>query len=201
MTSKSDITTSPFDERVYTTMYEILTDLRGYTVDSYTLETISKCGGEFTATNGGDEADGDGEAIHVFFNESDNKVGVHWVRECIKKLKEMGADGILVVKDDLTSSAKTDIAAERDLSIEYFRSEELLVNKTKHVLVPRHRVLSQQEKASVLKMCGEKSFANFPCISIDDPIAKYFRPSRGDVFEITRKTETATDVKVYRRVV
>ena len=37
------------------------------------------------------------------------------------------------------------------LSIDYFMEDELLINITKHELVPEHILLTEEEKAEVLK--------------------------------------------------
>jgi len=66
---------------------------------------------------------------------------------------------ILVVQQGMTSFAKQAIveicAKERmlgnpDLALECFQESELLVNITKHVLVPQHQVLTKEVRAAAL---------------------------------------------------
>lgn len=44
----------------------------------------------------------------------------------------------------------SDVGIAADYSIETFAEAELLVNITKHQLVPQHRVMSKDEKAALL---------------------------------------------------
>ena len=61
---------------------------------------------------------------------------------------------ILVVQQGMTSFAKQAIAnvcaKETDLRLECFQESELLVNITKHVLVPQHKVLTNEVRAAAL---------------------------------------------------
>ena len=61
---------------------------------------------------------------------------------------------ILVVQQGMTSFAKQAIAnvcaKETDLRLECFQESELLVNITKHVLVPQHKVLTKEVRAAAL---------------------------------------------------
>ena len=59
-----------------------------------------------------------------------------------------------------------------------FMQEELLVNITQHELVPKHAVLSNSEKAELLKRYRAKD-SQLPKIQCEDPIARYFGVRRG----------------------
>ena len=78
--------------------------------------------------------------------------------------------------------------------------EELLVNITHHQLVPQHMVLSNLEKAELLKRYRAKE-SQLPKIQCEDPVAKYFGVQRGQVMKIIRPSETAGRYVTYRLAV
>ena len=60
---------------------------------------------------------------------------------------------ILVVQAAMTAFAKqaiVEICASEGLALECFQESELLVNITKHVLVPQHKVLTNEVRAAAL---------------------------------------------------
>lgn len=61
--------------------------------------------------------------------------------------------GILVVQQAMTAFAKqaiVEICASEGKSLECFQEAELLVNITKHVLVPQHQMLTKEVRAAAL---------------------------------------------------
>jgi len=69
----------------------------------------------------------------------------------------------------------------------------------KHELVPKHRILTEEEKENLLKKYGVK-LSQLPRISPKDPAAKAIGAKPNDVIEITRKSPTAGETKYYRVV-
>lgn len=60
--------------------------------------------------------------------------------------------GICIYQSSMTSSANKVIQSLPSRhTLESFQENELLVNITHHVLVPRHEVLTSEEKAALLK--------------------------------------------------
>ncbi|KAL7627594.1 DNA-directed RNA polymerases II 24 kDa polypeptide (RNA polymerase II subunit 5) [Parahypoxylon ruwenzoriense] len=106
--------------------------------------------------------------------------------------------GILVSHVAVSASAKKEIAKFAQwTSIEWFLEEDMLINITHHELVPRHVVLSREEKTALLKRYRLKE-TQLPRILQKDPVAKYFGMKRGQVVKIIRKSETAGRYASYR---
>ena len=143
------------------------------------------------------EADVDNQ-IFVFFPD-DPKVGVKPIRNYINMMKDESVTrAILVVQEGITPFAKQALAemAPR-YNIEHFREEELLVDITEHVLVPKHEVLTKEEKEELLRRYKLKD-TQLPRVQQTDPVAKYYGLNRGEVFKIIRESETAGRYVTYR---
>ncbi|RLF12464.1 MAG: DNA-directed RNA polymerase subunit H [Thermoprotei archaeon] len=69
-----------------------------------------------------------------------------------------------------------------------------------HELVPKHEVLSAEEKRKVLKELGIRA-EMLPWIRSSDPIARIIGAKPGDVVKITRHSKTAGVFVAYRFVV
>lgn len=136
--------------------------------------------------------------VLVFFPEA-SKVGVKEIKEASERMREEAVQrAILVVAQNLTPFARSVVAdMQGKQAMEVFTEAELLVNITRHVLVPPHRVLSQDEKETLLKRYKVKE-AQLPRIQLSDPVARYYGLQRGEVVRIVRSSETAGRYVTYR---
>jgi len=139
--------------------------------------------------------------IFVFFPKISTKVGVFTIRQYIKEMQENEVkQAIVVVKDAITAFAKQVFIEAKPLVIECFKENELLVDKLMHVLVPKHELLEEDEKRELLKIYKLKE-GQLPKMLTSDPIAKYFGAKKGQVFKITRPSESSGDYIYYRIVI
>ncbi|MEM5829155.1 MAG: DNA-directed RNA polymerase subunit H [Candidatus Aenigmatarchaeota archaeon] len=74
------------------------------------------------------------------------------------------------------------------------------IDVEKHTLVPKHIILSEEEKVEVLKKY-RASLRQFPKILITDPAIADKNPKVGDIVKIIRKSPTAGETVYYRVVV
>ena len=67
--------------------------------------------------------------------------------------------------------------------VEVFVEQDLLVNITKHELVPKHVLLSAEEKEQLLQRYRLKQ-TQLPRIQSTDPVAKYLGLRRGWAYKL-----------------
>ena len=144
--------------------------------------------------------DDENDKIFVFFPKISAKVGVFTIRQYIKEMQDNEVEqAIVVVKDAITAFAKQVFIDAKPLIIECFKENELLVDKLEHVLVPKHELIEETEKKELLKIYKLKD-SQLPKILSSDPIARYFGAKKGQVFKITRPSESS-GCYIYYRIV
>lgn len=105
---------------------------------------------------------------------------------------------ILVVREKPTQNNLKFINTTK-LPIQIFELRELQFNISKHSLVPRHSLITDQaEIDAVIKDNNLKSKHQLPIILKSDPMAKYLNLKTGDIIKITRVSPTAGEYVVYR---
>ncbi|KAL9128322.1 MAG: hypothetical protein Q9217_002977 [Psora testacea] len=105
--------------------------------------------------------------------------------------------GILITQASITAAALKIVPVVLPSIIETFQEQDLLVNITHHELVPKHVLLSAEEKKKLLERYRLKE-SQLPRIQTGDPVARYLGLRRGQVVKIIRKSETAGRYASYR---
>ena len=129
----------------------------------------------------------------------DTSVGIKQMRNFAQHLSANNFHtGILITNVNITSAALKIIpAVASETRIECFVEQDLLVNITHHELVPRHVLLSKEERTALLQRYRLKD-TQLPRIQVGDPVARYLGLRRGQVVKIIRKSETAGRYASYR---
>ncbi len=130
---------------------------------------------------------------------TDKQFGVAQIRQFAKHtITNNYKTGIMVTHVALSPAARKSLASVENLAkIECFLEDDLLVNITHHELVPRHVLLSREEKAALLKRYRLKE-TQLPRLLQKDPVARYLGLKRGQVVKIIRVSETAGRYASYR---
>lgn len=105
---------------------------------------------------------------------------------------------LLVINDKISQNNMKSINA-LSLQMQIFNIKELQFNITKHIFVPKHEVIyDQNEIKNLLEIYSLKSKYQLPLIMKSDPVCRYYGVKNGDVFKITRDSETSGEYILYR---
>lgn len=125
-------------------------------------------------------------------------VGVKTMREfVILVASKHFSNALFIYQTSITPAAQRLIPSVAPAIIETFQESDLVVNITKHVLVPKHIVLSDSEKKELLQKYRLKE-SQLPRIQGLDPVARYLGLKRGQVVKIIRRSETSGRYASYR---
>jgi len=80
------------------------------------------------------------------------------------------------------------------------KKKEITVDISKHVFVPKHKILNDSETESLLKTYNI-SRSQLPSISIKDPMIQKLDAEANSIIEIIRLSPHAGEYKYYRRIV
>ncbi|KAJ9473440.1 DNA-directed RNA polymerases I [Diplonema papillatum] len=142
-------------------------------------------------------------SIMVFFVAEPKLQGSHISRFwTLLEKEERGCSRAVIVTPTVpTAHCKTSMAAceASGKYFEYFLESELLVNVSKHELVPKHEPLVDKQKRALLADLKIKE-GQLPRMLMADPIARHFGLRKGNVVKITRPSETAGQYVTYRLV-
>jgi DNA-directed RNA polymerase I, II, and III subunit RPABC1 len=146
-------------------------------------------------------------AVYFYF-ETDPTQKIVSPKEFVKFYEKNVTGFILILNNPegrLTNELIEDKIIKENLGYEYsiFNLDNLTVNPTKHFLVPRHELLSKEEKERVLKELN-LTIDKIPRILKEDPIAEYYGAKVGDLFRIYRTEmfypEIVEEQIIYRSV-
>ncbi|KAL4909658.1 hypothetical protein BDW74DRAFT_42275 [Aspergillus multicolor] len=139
--------------------------------------------------------------IYIEFCPDDSGIGTKQVRTFNHTVDEGNFHtGIFITKTPISPSAVRLLSGIPGRICEHFQEQDLLVNITRHELVPKHVLLSPEEKAKLLQRYRLKE-SQLPRIQVSDPVARYLGLRRGQVVKIIRKSETAGRYASYRWVI
>ena len=79
-------------------------------------------------------------------------------------------------------------------------NKEKKSNIFEHVLVPKHMLLSKEEKEQFLSS-GDVLAQQLPYIKVSDPAVRAIEAKPGDIVKVIRKSPTAKEAITYRYVI
>jgi DNA-directed RNA polymerase subunit H (RpoH/RPB5) len=87
----------------------------------------------------------------------------------------------------------------RKLRVSFFSVDTMVVNPLKHMLVPKHEILPQDQHKQLMDSMNITSKSKFPEIKFHiDPIARCIGAVPGDIVKITRPSSSAGESIIYR---
>ena len=116
---------------------------------------------------------------------------------------------ILISKQILTEQDRKKILTQlvpneleelgRNIEVELFNELDLQYDPTLHDLVPKHIILTKEEKKNVLQQFN-LTLSQLPKLSKSDVIARYYNMNIGDLIKIIRTSPSAGKCITYRAV-
>ncbi|XVE95809.1 hypothetical protein REPUB_Repub02eG0165100 [Reevesia pubescens] len=132
----------------------------------------------------------------VFYGPGTVKVsGIRLVAGMITN-KESLTGMILILQNHITNQALKALDLF-SFKVEIFQITDLLVNITKHVLKPKHQVLTELEKQRLLQKYSIEE-KHLPRLLKKDAIARYYGFERGQVVKVTYSGEITESHVTYR---
>ena len=116
---------------------------------------------------------------------------------------EEGSTLILIVRATMKTEETIEnffesILKKHTIYVQMFDINKLLYNVTEHALVPKHEIVSNEEKKELITKYNLESEDQLPLIKKNDPVAKYLGMKVGDVCKITTYSETHGIYTKYR---
>ncbi len=125
-------------------------------------------------------------------------VGIVAMNQLYKVMKEKEIERAIVITEGRYTHAVKQGAKKK--KVELLLKSFPVFDIFEHALVPRHEILSEQEKAQLLDRYKVKPF-QMPQIGSTDPAVKAIGAKPGDVLRIIRRSSTAGEHIAYRYVV
>jgi len=138
------------------------------------------------------------EKIILWSLESKGAIGVHYIHQLKKLMDEKDIKKGMIISNGRYTQAAISLAKKNNIELIPLISPSF--NIFQHVLVPKHVILTPEEREEVLKKYRIKPY-QLPRIKASDPIAKAIGAMPGDIVKIIRKSPTAGEYIYYRYVV
>jgi DNA-directed RNA polymerase I, II, and III subunit RPABC1 len=186
------------------TILEMMTD-RGIDYPaSLNIEKIEQFRIEYYSRNIDIFINHQGQRIFIKFLIN-SKIKPNQIKDIIEGLKteylEKETDKLILVIKPKPNSTILKIIKEKEYRfVEIFWLNNVVFNITKHILVPKHIKMTEDEVKTIMDKHYMVSKSSFPVMNRDDPIARYLNLSSGDVCKIIRKSITSGEYISYRVV-
>ena len=112
------------------------------------------------------------------------------------------SNGIIIISqtrpsDAVLSALRAHISNEENSLVQLFEIRHLQFNISKHVKVPKHRLILSSELPEILEKTNAVNPSKFRKIDSQDPMARWVGARPNDVIEVTGMCETSLENKRY----
>lgn len=182
---------------------------RGYNIDSYTGFSVNEISSlvsnnllDMLVTN-----DTTNKKIYIKYFNLDKSIRPNNVHEIVDSLFNIEQvlstedELIIIIKDEPNETLQKlqrSIYTHDNIFVNLINIDRLKFNILNHNLVPKHRVLTSEEKELVKKQYNIENDSEFPTISRFDPVSQVLGIRPKELFEIERASKTAIKTKFYR---
>lgn len=105
---------------------------------------------------------------------------------------------IVVFKEKINNLNIRNMRDQNNVFIEIFMMKELQFNISRHMLVPKHEIMKNDDEIDKLLKTYNLKKNQLPIILHSDPMARYLNVKVGDIVKITRDSPSAGIAIVYR---
>jgi DNA-directed RNA polymerase I, II, and III subunit RPABC1 len=140
--------------------------------------------------------------IYVYFhNEVKNfsKSDLKIMQKIIDQYQDEDINLIMILRDKENSAVTKELNKDSYKNVEIFIKKNMIFNITKHISVPKHIILSEQEERELLEKYNTTK-GKLPKISKTDPIAKYYGMKTNQICKIIRRSPEVGEYFYYRVV-
>ena len=184
-----------------TTVLQMLED-RGYNVDpelfEFTYEDFLNIG--FTNIHVFDEY---GNEMYVYFSKYDKPVTLTVLTDIYSSVIEETENEdirIIVLLNEISNTVSNSLIKKKLKNLEIFKYDELKINITKHQIMPKFEILTEEEETKLFER-NKFTKKELPSILVSDPICKYYNADVGTIFKILRKSPSIGISVEYKKVI
>ena len=172
-------------KRILTTCEEMLID-RGY-VDLYRESDVLKSMEQSIPIMTGTDKEGKRTLVYVHMED---RVGIKFARSILEAMKEEENNTMVIISlEGPTPFTRKEFEGER---IQFMLAKDVCVNKTRHVLVPRHEMVLHPPQGVKVE--------DLPKIPDSDPIVQYYNFRPGTIVRTMRTFGGHESVPYFRLV-
>lgn len=126
-------------------------------------------------------------AVVILMNVADTafRIGIQDVRNAQDQFPDKRL--ILVSNGGSTPFLSGRMTNEPMRGVEVFTTTQLMLNISRHALVPQHTRLETAQVKKILRQLGASSSDALPTLLTTDPVARYYGFEIGDVIRINRR--------------
>ena len=117
----------------------------------------------------------------------------------LTKYNKNSKSHIIIIVEDIKDKIRQKIFLQYN-NVEIFKKIELMMNLVDHMYIPKHILLTEEEKEIFYK---EYNVSNeqLQKISIFDPVSRYYNAKKNDIFRIIRPSDITGTTFSYRLVI